>query len=256
MKQELPLCPKAGVAPGDEITHYTRGHRFNWRGFASLGSGFAFLVMVVSGVVLYVAPRGRVANWTEWSVLGLDKEQWSDLHMAAAVLFLAVVVLHIIFNWRVLVNYVCSRPARPRARLRELAAAGILTVMVAAGTISELPPFSAVEKVNTTIKDYWEKRTADRVTRAPSTWVQEANLPSFAAWAGVSFADMMSAFEEAGYPVKDPTMSINEFARHHGVSSEILFALARSRATHTADQIQAPERSRGGGGGGRQLSDQ
>ncbi|MCC5835057.1 MAG: DUF4405 domain-containing protein [Opitutales bacterium] len=231
MKKKLPLYRAAEVARGDESRLESRGHSFNWRGFASLGSACAFLILFVSGTVLYVAPRGRVANWTDWTVLGLDKEEWSDLHMAAAILFLAVVALHILFNWRVLVKYICSRADRSRVRLRELLTVCVMTVAVAAGTIGGLPPFSAVEKVNTAIKDYWEKDSADRVTRAPSTWVQEANLPSFAAWAGVSFADMMNAFEEAGYPVEDPMMSISEFARQYRVSPETLFALARSRHT-------------------------
>ena len=244
MKKKLLLCRTARATPGDERPLKVHERRFNWRGFASLATGFSFLIMMVSGIVLYVAPRGRVANWTDWTVLGMGKEAWSDLHMAAAVLFLAVVALHLFFNWRVLVNYVRSRPARPRARLRELLAACVLTVVVAAGTIAEFPPFSAVEKGNTAFQDYWEKKTTERVTRAPSTWVQEANLPSFAAWAGVSFADMMTTFEEAGYPVEDPLMSINEFSSRHGVSSETLFALARSQPANAPDQGQTPERPR------------
>ncbi len=235
MKKKLSLCSAAEPAPGDENPPKPRERRFNWRGFASLATGFAFLIMIVSGVVLYVAPRGRVANWTDWTVMGLGKEEWSDLHMAAGILLVAAVALHLFFNWRVLVHYVCSRPARPRARLRELLAACVLTVLVVAGTIGELPPFSGIEKVNTAIKDYWE-RDPDHMARAPSTWVQEANLPSFAAWAGVSFADMMTAFEEAGYPVEDPLMSISEFARHHRVSPKELFALARSQPAGASDQ--------------------
>jgi len=229
---------------GDENPLITRGRGFNWRGFASLASGFAFVTMIVSGVVLYIAPRGRVANWTDWTVLGLSKEEWSSLHMAAGILFLAVIALHIFFNWRVLVNYVCSRPARPRARLRELLAACVLTVVVISGTITGFQPFSTVQTINAAIKDYWEKDATDRVTRAPSTWVQEANLPSFAAWAGVSFAEMMRAFEEAGYPIVDPLMSISELASHHNVSPEALFALARSRAASIPDQVEMPERPR------------
>ena len=62
---------------------------------------------------------------------------------------------------------------------------------------------------------------------------------------GVSFAGLMTAFEEAGHPVDDPLMSINDFAHHHGVSSETLFALARPQATGAADQRRPPERRRG-----------
>ena len=75
MKKKLSLCSAAEPAPGDENPPKPRERRFNWRGFASLATGFAFLIMIVSGVVLYVAPRGRVANWTDWTVMGLGKEE-------------------------------------------------------------------------------------------------------------------------------------------------------------------------------------
>ena len=231
MSKKQSLCSENGEDPVGENSPTAHGHFFNWRGFASLASGFAFLAVVISGVVLYATPRGRVANWTDWTVLGLDKEEWGDLHMVAGILLFLVILLHVFFNFRILLSYFCSRRSRPHPRLRELLVASVLTAVVVAGTIAEWPPFSAVERFNTSIKDHWEKKAADQVTRAPSTWVQEANLPSFAAWAGIPFEDMMETFEEAGFQVKDPLMSINEFASHHGVSSEELFALARSKAT-------------------------
>lgn len=36
---------------------------------------FAFVVIAISGVILYIVPPGRVANWTNWQLLGLGKEQ-------------------------------------------------------------------------------------------------------------------------------------------------------------------------------------
>lgn len=222
-----------GEDPAGEGSTTPHQHFFNWRGFASLASGFAFLAVVISGVVLYATPRGRVANWTDWTALGLDKEQWGDLHTVAGILLFLVILLHVFFNFRILLGYFCSRRSRPHPRLRELLVASVLTAVIVVGTIAEWPPFRAVESFNTSIKDHWEEKAADRAARVPSTWVQEANLPSFAAWAGTPFEKMMEAFEEAGYPVEDPLMSINEFARHHGVSSEELFGLARARATES-----------------------
>jgi len=49
---------------------------FNWRGFTSLLLAAGFLILAGSGLVLYASPRGRVANWTDWEVLGLTKHEW------------------------------------------------------------------------------------------------------------------------------------------------------------------------------------
>jgi hypothetical protein len=44
------------------------------KGFTSLLLAVAFLMLGFSGVILYLTPRGRVANWTGWTMLGLDQQ--------------------------------------------------------------------------------------------------------------------------------------------------------------------------------------
>ena len=69
--------------------------KFHFRGFVSLFLMLAFLVLSVSGVVLYVTPRGRVANWTGWTMLSLEKQTWQSVHVGIALLFLVGAVLHL-----------------------------------------------------------------------------------------------------------------------------------------------------------------
>ena len=56
---------------------------FSWKPFTSFFILLSFVVLLLSGVVLYVAPPGRIANWTQWQ-FGLDKEQWQALHTVFA----------------------------------------------------------------------------------------------------------------------------------------------------------------------------
>ena len=37
---------------------------------------WSFLVLTITGLVLYIVPQGRIAYWVHWSLLGLEKEQW------------------------------------------------------------------------------------------------------------------------------------------------------------------------------------
>ena len=48
--------------------------KFNFRALTSLTLLWMFLALLVSGVVLYIAPPGRIAHWTDWALLGLTKE--------------------------------------------------------------------------------------------------------------------------------------------------------------------------------------
>jgi len=46
---------------------------FRWRGFTTLLTAFSFIISLVSGIVLYFTPQGKIANWTYRTFLGLNK---------------------------------------------------------------------------------------------------------------------------------------------------------------------------------------
>ena len=48
----------------------------------------SFLVLTVTGIVLYVVPQGRVAYWVHWSLAGMEKDQWAWAHMIFGALFI------------------------------------------------------------------------------------------------------------------------------------------------------------------------
>ena len=85
-------------------TNAPRG--FSLRGFTSLLLMGLFVVLGLSGAMLYASPRGRVANWTDWTLLGLEKGQWEGLHLNGSLLFLIVAVLHLVLNWRPFWGYI------------------------------------------------------------------------------------------------------------------------------------------------------
>jgi hypothetical protein len=132
----------------------------HYRALTTFITTIAFLLMALSGVMLYLAPRGRVANWTDWSLLGLSKEQWSGLHMTAGLLLLLAVVVHLCFNLKPLWHYLRGAAPRRRPRIVELAVASVVVGLLVAGTLGGLPPFSAVTHANERIKDWWESGAA------------------------------------------------------------------------------------------------
>jgi len=52
---------------------------FPWRALTSVIITVCFVFQVVSGLVLWAAPPGRIANWTDWAMLGLRKHDWIGL---------------------------------------------------------------------------------------------------------------------------------------------------------------------------------
>jgi len=57
--------------------------RLSGRAFVTLLTTFCFVVLVLTGFVLFVEPHGRVAYWTDWRLLGLGKQHWDGIHRAS-----------------------------------------------------------------------------------------------------------------------------------------------------------------------------
>lgn len=51
------------------------------RKITSLTAFLSFFMMLLTSVVLYLTPQGRVAYWADWRLLGLSKEQWGAIHI-------------------------------------------------------------------------------------------------------------------------------------------------------------------------------
>ena len=95
--------------------------RFSYRVLTSFFVTFDFLILLVTGVVLYVVPHGRVANWINWELMGLSKDQWTSVHILSALLFLLVSILHLIFNWKPFKHYFFNTNSREFTALGNLA---------------------------------------------------------------------------------------------------------------------------------------
>ncbi|MHC4989090.1 MAG: DUF4405 domain-containing protein [Planctomycetota bacterium] len=134
-----------------------RHKEFRFRAFVSLLTGFSFVALAITGVVLYITPPGRVANWTNWMFWGLTKHQWGALHICFSALFLIASVLHIWLNFKPLINYFVNK-AQAASKFRvEWLLAIIVCGIVFAGTMKPFAPFSSLLNLNDRIKFSWEE---------------------------------------------------------------------------------------------------
>ncbi|HOZ47892.1 MAG TPA: DUF4405 domain-containing protein [Candidatus Hydrogenedentes bacterium] len=133
----------------------TRKCRFNWRGFFSLLLFSFFVLLSLSGVVLYAAPQCWVADETGWAVLGLSKDQWTILHMSACLVVLVASGFHLYYNWAVFWAYIRKRREVALNLKREMALVVVLSVLVLFGTVYSVPPFSTLLEWSEAIDAHW-----------------------------------------------------------------------------------------------------
>ena len=113
---------------------------FHKRGWVVFMVGLSASVLLISGIVLFIAPSGRIANTTQWALLWLDKGAWVNLHNVFAILFVAGLVWHLVFNWKPLSNYVVSRATHHLNLKREMLVALAVILVLVVLAAQELPP--------------------------------------------------------------------------------------------------------------------
>ncbi len=202
-----------------------RPRRFSWRGFTSLLLSGTFLAMCVSGTMLFLSPRGRVANWTNWSLVGLGKHDWSAVHMNNSLLFAAAVALHLTLNWSVFLRYIKHKAVAGVNLKRELALAAAVTMVGVAGPVAGVLPFRHLVALNEQVKDYWE-RWSDP---APLPHAEEMQLGELAASVNLTYEQLAGALREGGYEVMGPQQTIGDLARPRHLAPSDVFALVRQR---------------------------
>ncbi len=136
---------------------------FYMRAFVSMMM-IAFLVaFTVSGIALFVAPSGQMANTIGWTLVGLGKGQWEALHIAFGFLWIPLAVVHLVINRRVVSGYLRDRARKAFVWRRELLAAVFVTVSLAVASIHDLPPVAQLMAFEDRFTDVWAARTPDVV---------------------------------------------------------------------------------------------
>ncbi len=135
--------------------------RFNFRGFFSLLLFCSFILLTLSGVVLYLAPRCGIARLIDWKILGISKDGWSTVHITLPLLVLMATGFHLYYNWTIFWGYLKDKTRHALNLKRELALAVLLCVITVIGSLYSLPPFSAIIQWNDDIKEYWDSQVEE-----------------------------------------------------------------------------------------------
>jgi hypothetical protein len=194
--------------------------KFQWQVFISLLLLFVFLGLVLSGVVLYVAPEGSLARWIDWQVLGLGKKEWESLHTVLSFLFLIASLLHILWiNGALLLHYFggSSFARKPI----ELVVSVLFFLLILAFTVSPFRPLNVLY---------------DGGNRLSDSWGEEVVRPELAEAARLPFRDVLAYMvhplsakeaqkqvEATGILVKDSDLQFHKIAKDNDMSPEELY---------------------------------
>lgn len=207
------------------MTDLSDGRQFSWRAVTSMMTTGGFLIMGVTGLMLFATPEGRLAYWVDWSLGGLTKEQWGAIHVTSSLLFLIAGFVHLWFNWRQFVAYLRHRfQQRVSIRPEAPAAAALLAVLVA-GTLWGVPPFTWVLDLSDAVKASW---SVDASMEPPFGHAEEATLDTMALRTATPVGAIVGAIRDAGFTVETTADTLRRLADRNGVSpAEIWVEVAK-----------------------------
>ncbi len=132
---------------------------FKYKIFTSFILFVTFLVTTFSGIVLFISPPGRVANWTNWAVLGFTKHEWSAFHIVFVTIFLIASIFHLFyFNWGLFWSYIKQKSQRGIKFKKEFSAAFAVLIILLIGVAAKVPPIISIVDLSEKITNSWENQ--------------------------------------------------------------------------------------------------
>ena len=107
---------------------------------------YSTILIILSGIVLYIMPHGRVAYFTGWSFLGLNKDEWDNIHVMFGIIMVVFSIWHIVLNWKPLKKFIFKKES--------LIALAIVSI-ISLGTVKQIVPFKWVSDIEEYIKSLW-----------------------------------------------------------------------------------------------------
>ena len=198
----------------------------NLRKVTSLTAALSFLLMMVTSIVLYIVPQGRVAYWANWKLWGLTKTDWGNIHITLGFLFLIALVLHMYYNWKPLIAYLKDKARRLTVVTPEFNIALLLTVACLVGTYFAVPPFAWV----ITLNDHFKESGAKKYGEPPYGHAELSSLKTFAKKMNLDLEKSLRLLGEAGYGVADSDTTLQEIADKYDLAPQHVYETVKTAA--------------------------
>ncbi len=214
------------------------------RKISSLTLAISFLLLILTSLVLYVVPEGRVAYWSDWRWLWLSKTQWGNIHTNSGFLFLAAGLVHLCYNWKPMVNYLKNRAKQVRLFAPGMMIALLINLVVVAGTLLDAPPFRTILDFGHSFKE----AAAVKYGEPPYGHAELSPLRLFAKRTGLELGAIQQNLNKAGMRFTGPDQTILAIAQTNGVTPKAVYDVMQPPTVGPQETAGLPEQPVAGTG--------
>jgi ATP/maltotriose-dependent transcriptional regulator MalT len=194
--------------------------------------------MAYTGIMLYIVPKGKVAYWSDWHLFGLSKTQYGDIHTTSMLTFLFFTLLHIYYNWKLIVSYLKDKTKKVSFTKAEFLTALGLNVLFVLGTLYMIQPFKAYLDLEDNIKGYWAKEYGE----PPYGHAEETKLKMFCKKMGIDYTKASELLDKKGITYKANESLLN-IAKENNTNPKAIFDIiskAQKSGTNKIDYSSIP----------------
>ena len=198
----------------------------NLRRITSLTMLLSFLLCLLTSIILYIVPEGRIAYWSDWRLWGLSKTEWGNLHLNLGFLFLLTGLFHLFYNWSVVTAYMKNKAREFKVFTASFNVALIVTLVVGFGTYWKIPPMSIVLNLGHSIKDAAAKKYGE----PPYGHAELSPLASFCRKAEIDPVKAMELLTRAGIILDNNKQTVAAIAARNHITPRALFDIIKPAA--------------------------
>lgn len=230
--------------------------KINTRSFVTLMTFGSFMLMAITGIVLYLVPQGRIAYWVDWKLLNLTKTDWGNIHIIAGLVFGLAGLFHLYNNWRVFMNYLTRKVSSSFKYKKELSLASVLTAFLLAGSIYQVPPLNYILDFSEYLKQGW---VTSKEYEPPFGHAEDVSLKVLANKTEIELEPAVAALKAHGILFSSDGEKVKEIAKANNTTPMDIFVIMKQFQKKSAVNSYNPElveeKFAGTGIGWKQLSD-
>ncbi len=219
----------------------SKSNKFSWRVFISIALVYTFIIIFLTGIVLYFAPAGRVSNWVNWKFLGITKEQWQAIHTNFSFLFAILSIFHLfVINWRTFWTYLKSKTSIGLNKKREFLISTIATIFIIFGVMFSVPPFSSVMSFGEFLKESWDEENIS----APIPHAELLTLNELANQLdSIPVEKIVKKLEANNIKFTNTTQNLSEIGALNGMSPAEIYELITKKSIYNTTSVGIGKKS-------------
>lgn len=217
----------------------------------SLTLFFSLFFMVLTALVVYVEPSARVADWADWTFLGLPRSSWDGAHLGMGLLFLASGVTHLVLNWDALLDHLRKKNGEMVIFTPPFFMGLAVCLLVFVASLAHMPPIRQM----VALSGYFKERAAEIYGEAPYAKAERSTLESFARRMGIDREKALALLRMRNIKAESATQTLAEIARQNGVAPGGVFEALKMVMEPSAGPVAGLPKDPPPGLGRRKLSD-